>query len=179
MDKKRINLLIEWLFWCGFVALLWAQTGAFSEIIAEYKFGASGWPKGVLIGLLIGATGQALVGYMELGKLGGKSASAPIDSEPKRKIRRHQQILIFVLPLFYLWLMHRIGFFVATPLFIMAYLRVLEVKAWRYLLGVTGVVYLFVLFVFVRLFYVALPVGAWPTFYDINNQIISIVRIGL
>lgn len=75
--------------------------------------------------------------------------------------------------------MHRIGFFVATPLFIAAYLFVLEVRRIRPLVFVTLAVYGFVLLLFVRFFYVALPVGAWPSFYEINNQIITLVRIGV
>ena len=90
-----------------------------------------------------------------------------------------QKIAIFGLPLCYLWAMHRIGFFVATPLFILLYLYVLEVRNWRHLLGVIFIVLALIFFVFVRLFYVAVPVGAWEAFYSINNEIITYIRIGL
>ena len=46
----------------------------------------------------------------------------------------------------------------------------------RLLIGVTATVYGLVLLVFVRLFYVALPVGNWPVFYDVNNWIVVAVR---
>lgn len=181
MNTKMINptiykLIGEWLFWCLVVALFWMQTGAFSETIAEYKFGADGWPKVVLLGLLAGATGQLAIGYFEYKNNPDAIAE---DTTPKRVISRQQQIAIFVIPLVYLWFMHRMGFFVVTPFFIAVYLRVLEVKNWRHLIGVSAAIYLFVMFVFVRLFYVALPVGAWEVFYAINNQIITIVRLGL
>lgn len=177
MTRATQKLVLEWLFWCVLISIMWMQTGAFSEDIAEYKFGASGWPKMVLLGLLVGATGQLV-----LGVLGLKSADVEptkTDHVPSRKISRKQQIAIFVLPLVYLWLMHRMGFFVITPVFIVAYLWTLEVRDWRYLTGVTAFIYLFVMAIFVRFFYVALPVGAWPSFYDINNAIITIVRWGV
>ena len=75
--------------------------------------------------------------------------------------------------------MHRVGFFVASPLFIMAYLWVLEVRNWRHILGVTAIILALLFFVFVRLFYVAVPVGAWESFYAINNEIITYIRLGL
>ena len=173
ITKERRNLILEWLFWCVLVAVLWAQTGSFSETITEYKFGADGWPKVVLLGLLIGATGQLVLGYVGL-----NPASETEEATAKKNISRKQQIAIFIVPLLYLWLMHRIGFFVATPIFIATYLLVLEVKNWRYIVGVTAFIYVFILLLFVRFFYVALPVGAWQFFYDISNTIITIVRIG-
>ena len=176
MSRATRYLTLEWLFWCVLIGIFWMQTDAFSENIAEYQFGASGWPKMVLIGLLIGATGQFGLGLLGLKSSGGEANAS---REPARQISRPQQIAIFVLPLLYLWFMHRIGFFVATPIFILVYLRVLEVKRLTHLLAVTAFIYVFVLALFVRFFYVALPVGAWPTFYDINNQIITIVRLGI
>lgn len=176
INNKTNKLLAEWVFWCILVAIFWAQTGAFSEVITEYKFGADGWPKMVLLGLLIGATGQLAIGYYELKQNHGQGDE---HKAPARVISRKQQIAIFVVPLIYLWFMHRVGFFIATPIFIATYLRVLEVRNLRYLFGVTAAIYLFVLTIFVRFFYVALPVGAWEIFYNINNQIITIVRLGL
>ena len=93
--------------------------------------------------------------------------------------KRGQQIAIFGMPLLYLWAMHRIGFFVASPLFIAAYLYVLEVRNWRHILGVTVIILALLFYVFVRLFYVAVPVGAWESFYAINNEIITYIRLGL
>ena len=52
----------------------------------------------------------------------------------------------------------------------------MEVRKVRLLFGVTATVYGLVLLIFVRLFYVALPVGNWPVFYDINNWIVVAVR---
>ena len=173
---REQKLIGEWLFWCVLVTLFWMQTDSFAEPIAEFRFGADGWPKMVLLGILIGATGQMTLGLYEARRTNLPPTS---DETGTRQISRWQQISIFVLPLLYLWLMHRIGFFVVTPLFIAAYLFVLEVRRIRPLVFVTLAVYGVVLFLFVRFFYVALPVGAWPSFYEINNQIITLVRIGV
>ena len=177
--SRQVLIFSEWLFWSVLALILWMQTGAFSEEIAEYKFGADGWPKMVIIGIVVGATGQAIIKLMD------RSASAQDDNENDAKPavmtwqKRVQQLAIFGMPLLYLWAMHRIGFFVASPLFIMAYLWVLEVRNWCHILGVTAIILALLFFVFVRLFYVAVPVGAWESFYAINNEIITYIRLGL
>ena len=92
---------------------------------------------------------------------------------------RYQVVAIFCLPLVYVFLMRRLGFFLATPLFIFAYLWTLEVRRWQVLVAVTLIVFAVVLLVFVRFFYVALPVGSWEWAYAINNAIVALVRLGL
>ena len=190
--SRQVKIFVEWLFWSVLALILWMQTGAFSEEIAEYKFGADGWPKMVIGGIVIGATGQALLKLLDSGQSQDQrvddapsaEGQVPISHQPISQLsvswrKRGQQIAIFGMPLLYLWAMHRIGFFVASPLFIAAYLYVLEVRNWRHILGVTTIILALLFYVFVRLFYVAVPVGAWEVFYSINNEIITYIRFGL
>lgn len=180
--SRQVKIFAEWLFWSVLALILWMQTGAFSEEIAEYKFGADGWPKMVIGGIVIGATGQALLKLLDSRTAqdsDGEEAAMATPSMPISWRKRGQQIAIFGMPLLYLWAMHRIGFFVASPLFIAAYLYVLEVRNWRHILGVTVIILALLFYVFVRLFYVAVPVGAWESFYAINNEIITYIRLGL
>ena len=124
--------------------------------------------------------GDRAIGARVLGLKSADVEPTKTDHVPSRKISRKQQIAIFVLPLVYLWLMHRMGFFVITPVFIVAYLWTLEVRDWRHLTGVTAFIYLFVMAYIAALFYTSRFLsGAWPSFYDINNAIITIVRWGV
>lgn len=176
--SRQMLIFAEWLFWALLALILWMQTGTFSEGITEYKFGADGWPKMVIIGLFIGATGQAAFKYITP----SEASETPKKTPPKDAMsgsKRLQQIAIFGLPLVYLFAMHRIGFFVASPLFIAAYLYVLEVRKWRHIISVTVITVALLFYIFVRLFYVALPVGAWEFFYMLNNEIIILIRWGL
>ena len=178
INKIRYNQLIEWLIWMSLIAMLWAQTASFSEPIAEFKFGADGWPRVILASLAFGATAQLVLNMLSA-KSDRNADHAQRSASDSNSINRWQQISIFVLPFIYLWFMHRMGFFFVTPIFILVYLWILEVRRWTYLIGVSLGVYAFVLFVFVRLFYVAMPVGSWPMFYDFSNWIITIIRIGV
>lgn len=176
--SRQVMIILEWLFWFVLALILWMQTGAFSEEIAEYRFDADGWPKMVIIGIIIGASGQAILKWLDPNAEQEVAVkTAPVGSVSWRK--RGQQVAIFGLPLLYLWVMHRIGFFIASPIFIATYLYILEVRNWRHILGVTTIIIVLLFYVFVRLFYVALPVGAWEIFYAINNEIITYIRLGL
>ena len=183
--SRQLLIVSEWLFWAALALILWLQTGAFSEEIAEYKFGADGWPKMVILGIIVGATGQAAFKWFAPDASLDKTEELKADRSVKQVKQEaswqktSQKIAIFVLPLAYLWAMHRIGFFVASPLFIALYLYVLEVRNWRLILGITAIILILIFYVFVRLFYVAVPVGAWESFYAINNEIITYIRLGL
>lgn len=177
--------VLEWLFWLVLAGLVYALTDSFDEPIAEYQFGAAGWPRVLCAALAFGATGQML--YKLTRKHSGQKepAGPSVDQEDEAAPRvltlraKLQRAGVFVTPFAYLYVMPEIGFYVATPFFILAILLLLEVRSLKALVAVTAVVYGLVLLIFTRLFYVALPVGRIEIFYDLNNWIIGFVRIGM
>ena len=174
--------IVEWLFWMALAIFAYAQTGNFDKEIAEYAFGATGWPRSLCLAVVLGATGQLTYQALSISRATSQpSANAAIEPGDSRVSgwRLAQRLGIFILPLLYLYVMPSIGFYVATPMFILCFLVLLEVKSPIALLTVTLVVYGLVLLIFTRLFYVALPVGNVESFYDINNAIIEIVRSGV
>lgn len=182
--KASMTLVLEWAVWFALAAAGYWLTFEFDEPLDVYEFGASGWPRFILVCIVVGATVQLFLGLQRgrreaAGPADDEAPSAPADSEAEARSRRPVSptlIGIFVLPLIYLLLLPRTGFFLTTPFFIAAFLWVLQVRRLRLLIGVTATVYGLVLLIFVRLFYVALPVGNWPGFYDVNNWIVVAVR---
>ncbi len=189
LRNSRYRPLLEWGGWCLLVALLWQQTDHFDQPMSEFLFGADGWPKVVLLLLLLGASAQMANDLLKHNKKGqppkqDTTATQEITQKGTKipspsRLSWYQVVAVFCLPLLYVFLMRRIGFFLATPLFIVTYLWTLEVRRWHNLFAVTLVVLSLVLFLFVRLFYVALPVGSWEWAYAINNFIVALVRTGL
>lgn len=176
--------IAEWAFWILLALIAYSQTGNFSEDIADYAFGASGWPRALCLAIALGATGQLAYQALTISRSGAPAPSDDDETEPgtgKRLTgwRLVQRLGVFILPLIYLYVMPSIGFYVATPLFILAFLILLEVKSPIALLTVTLVVYGLVLLIFTRLFYVALPLGNVESFYNISNAIIEIARSGV
>lgn len=172
--------ITEWAVWIAIVAILYSQIGSFDKEIAEYAFGATGWPLALCVGTVLGATGQ--LAYQVLSRSGESAATDDAGSDAEAKLtglRWLQRIAIFALPLLYLYLVPYVGFYLATPIFIVLLLLILEVKSPAAVVGVTVVVYGLVLFLFTRFFFVALPTGRITAFYDINNSIIGLARAGM
>ena len=185
----RFKPYIEWLIWIGIALVAYIQTGYFDQDIAQYKFGADGWPVAICLGLVLGASGQ-LINHISLqrSKSLHKNADASeivLLDDSNQKFDRHRQgwrrlqrIAIFVLPFVYLYLSTRLGAYVTTPLFLLAFLYLLEVRPVP-MICVTLTVYALVLIIFTRLFYVALPAGRIEFFYDLNIFLISLARVGM
>lgn len=164
----------EWAIWVGLAIFAWAQIGFFDRDLPHYRFGTAGWPRLVCLMIIAGATAQLLLRLSKLDAVSGYAADATA-----RSFRLLHRLCIFALPLVFLWLTPRIGFYVATPLFTVALLILLEVRRPGPLVGVTAVVWGLVLLIFTRLFFVPLPEGRWDVFYETNIAIVDLVRWGL
>lgn len=173
--------VLEWALWMALVGAVYSQTGYFDTEIPEYAFGATGWPRALCLATAAGATGQLLTRLAALRRgepAVASPASAPVPATPPTLWEQAKRLAIFLFPLLYLYAVPTLGFYLATPVFVLGLLLILDVRSPGALLGVTGVVCALVLLLFTRFFYVALPVGQ-PPFYDINNAIIVIARMGL
>ena len=187
--------VVEWAIWIAVLAWVFWQTQRFDREIAQYAFGAAGWPRALCIAAALGATGQLIYRIAEIrrSRAAGPEAALPESAVPETAApepaapegprpalwQRAKHLPIFIFPLIYLYLVPSVGFYVATPFFILGLLLILEVRSLRALIGVTCVIYGLVLLLFTRFFYVALPVGRIEAFYDINNAIIGIARYGM
>lgn len=171
-----IASFVEWAIWVGIALFAWLQTGRFDEEIAEYRYGATGWPRALCIAMAVGATGQLLLRL----KQGPEAEDGEAARQPTPTVWRWiQRIGIFILPLVYLYFMPTLGFYVSTPVFIALLLILLEVRNPLTIVTVVAIVYGLMLALFTRFFYVALPTGSEAPFYDWNNAIIEFARWGM
>lgn len=178
--KGNPGIWIEWGLWVGLALIAYNITYVFDKPLESYRYGATGWPRFVLIAIMVGATCQLI--FRSVGWEQSAVSDEEVSDSPGVSVvwpPNPRMLAIFLLPLLYLWLLPRTGFYLTTPLFIVAYMMVLGVRHWKPIVAVTAIVYGLVLLIFTRLFYVALPVGNWQPFYDINNAIIVTVRAGL
>ena len=188
-EPRRASL--EWLIWAAIALVAILQTGNFDQDIADYAFGADGWPLAVCIAILIGATLQlgfklhrSWTGTTQPGDSGQQDPSCKTSNprtaeNDKLGLGSLQTAAIFLLPFAYLFLAPRLGFYLMTPVFIACLLLLMQVRSIATIILVTAAAYGIALIVFTRFLYVALPVGRVEPFYSINNAVVALVRAGI
>jgi hypothetical protein len=162
----------ELLIWLALALAAFALTFQFSAEPGSYRWGAASWPRAILLLMAVFAVAQFLLHRKPSSKEEG-SMNRPATTAAGNRI---QLIATFVLPLIYLALLPKAGFYLSTPLFLLAFLWILGERRWPYLIGVPLLIYVLINLLFTRLFYVALPTGSWPGFYDFSNWLIVLIR---
>lgn len=172
------DLWVELAFWIAIATAAFILTFDFDGPLQIYKFGAAAWPRAIIAALALGAavqfafsvrlrarigTGEARQDYWSKLAKGGLSVKLRIAAT-------------FGLPLLYIFLLPRTGFYLTTPFFLAGYMFVLGERRAAYLIGVPALIYGLAMLIFTRLLFVALPVETWPGFYDFSNWLLVLVR---
>jgi len=171
------GIWLEFAAWMAIAAFFYGFSFEFADTMGAFQWGAAAWPRGVVLILVITAVVHLLIRMRALKRqqAGGTTRDevehAGID--PAAALRAAGMISI---PILYVVLLPHIGFYVGTPLFLIAYLAYLGERRPIRLIGVPVFIYLLVNLVFTKLFFVALPVGNWPGFYDISNWLLVLIR---
>ena len=189
--RNSRRAVVEWLAWTAIAGVAVLQTGNFNREIADYAFGADGWPLAICSAIFLGATLQLAFRLRQVRRFAspptdhaddaaaGALSADPTGGNSGASRPTAQFIAIFLLPFVYLFLVPRLGFYLMTPFFILALLFLMQVRSLMALALVTASAYGIALLIFTRFFYVALPVGRIEPFYGMNNAIIALVRTGL
>lgn len=178
MWQEKRRLLFEVGVWLAIGVTAYALTFEFDDPIQGYRFGATAWPRAIILGMLVIAIlqfGLAMRKATAAKRPGADKAAPSQPQAPEAKLSL-KVVLAFVLPLFYLLLIPRTGFYLTTPIFLFAYLFLLGERRWTRLIQVTAIIYAIMIIVFTTIFFVPLPVGYWPFFYDVNNWLLQIYR---
>jgi hypothetical protein len=173
-------IIIEFGFWLALAGAALALTFQFSGKIGTYAWGAASWPRAVILLMALMALAQFVLRLYQRASAPTQSMAdraAGRDETPPRSPRDWLKIAAgFALPLAYVFLLPRAGFYVTTPFFLAAYLRLLGERRPAALVVCPLAIYIAINLVFTKLFYVALPTGNWPGFYDVSNWLIVTIR---
>ncbi len=170
--QPSIARYLEFGLWLGLAALAYGLSFQFADEPGSYKWGPASWPRAIAVIMLLGA----LVNFATAGRNAGDRAEVAPVAPGQRLHRLLATGGIFVLPLVYVALLPFMGFYVATPLFLVALLFYLGERRPVFLIGVPLLIFVLVNLVFTVLFFVALPTGTWPGFYDVSNWFLVTVR---
>ncbi len=177
-SRERLLILGELSFWLALAGAAYALSFEFSSETGTYAWGAASWPRAILLVMVLAAFVHAASRTRSLRAQSADPArrwrSRPgEDFDPRRAVMLAG---MFALPLAYLLLLPRAGFYVTTPVFLALYLLLLGERRWAYLVGVPLLIFVLINLVFTKLFFVALPLGTWPGFYEVSNWFLVAVR---
>ncbi len=167
--------VFELLFWLVLAALGFYFSLEFDRKIEFYRFGAANWPRAILALIVVAALGQWWTHRRSTAVSGPESGDESAASERGGSVGLRLAIT-FALPLLYAALWEQIGFYVLTPLFLIAYLYLIGERRVQWLIGAPLVIFGALTFIFTRLLYVGLPVGNWRPFYDISHWLVALLR---
>jgi len=167
---RTIGPLIELGFWLALALVAFGLSFQFSNELGTYEWGAASWPRAVILLMATAAIAHAVMRLR-----GAKSTAVRVEQENGAG-DLVTSLGLFIIPLVYAWLLPRTGFYLTTPVFLLAFLLYVGERRIAVLLATTALITALVFLVFAKLFYVALPVGNWPVFYDVNNWLLVLIR---
>ena len=117
--RERLSILGELSFWLVLAGVAYGLTFDFAGESGTYAWGAASWPRAIILIMVLGALLHAAL------RARGLRRQAP--DAPGRRRRLGGSIdlgatltlvVMFALPLAYLLLLPRVGFYVSTPVFL-------------------------------------------------------------
>ena len=180
----------EGLIWLGFAALVFALTFEFNRPLRGYEFGATGWPRFMILMIAFGAGGLLISGILKARSSNansGESSYNPLTNSERaddrgngatawaRQILEPKRLLTFGLPIVYVLAMQRFGFLFVSPFFLAAYMYLFGYRRWSTLIWVNVLIYALVLLIFVRILYTAFPPGR-GIFHSLTGQFIDMIQ---
>lgn len=170
------GIWLEFAAWMAIAAFFYGFSFEFADAMGAFQWGAAAWPRGVVLILVITAVVHLVIRMRAHKRAQMSTDTAGVERtgmDPAAALRAAGMIAI---PIVYVALLPYIGFYVGTPVFLIAYLAYLGERRPIRLIGVPVFIYVLVNIVFTKLFFVALPVGNWPGFYDISNWLLVMIR---
>lgn len=165
--RARLELIV-WLLIAG---VFYGLTFRFSGTTGvTFEWGPAAWPRAALIIMAV----VAVANYLTHRPVGAAA------SERQGSVRSRQAVInligLFAIPLVYVWLLPRIGFYIATLIFLPVYMRYLGERRWKFIAGVTLLLFALVNLVFTHIFFAGLPTGNWPGFYEVSSWFVTLIR---
>ncbi len=169
--------LVEAGIWSLIVAIFFGYTFEFNQPIEIYKFGATGWPRVIILLLLLVTLGNLFHQFrngstIQKGRVGiAETDEAPTDYSNPATLAKIMAILFT--PFLFAWLLKPVGMYSGAPFFIAAVIWLFGERRWQWILGITLLIYAILLGLFVVTLNAPLPQGNVSPFYDVSGFILK------
>ena len=177
MGQLGKSHMIETVVWSLIAIIFYGYTFEFSQPIEIYKFGATGWPR-VIILLLLLVTAGNLYHHFKYGSAiqKGRVGIAETDESPtdySNPATLAKIIAILFTPFLFAYLLKPVGMYSAAPFFIAAVIWLFGERRWKWIISITILIYAILLGLFVVTLNAPLPQGNVSPFYDFSGFILK------
>jgi putative tricarboxylic transport membrane protein len=170
-------LILETGAWLCLATAAWVLSYQFAGKDMLFRWGADFWPRAVVLLMAGSAIIQFAIRWKAL-QAHGPKAAATAEGGERSKTQTIKVAATFLIPLLYVFLLPRAGYFLLTPFFIGAMMFLFGLRRPLYLIGMSLLIYVVFLLLFSKLLLVPLPIGYWPGFYDLNTAIANFLQGG-
>ena len=177
MSKLERGHIVETSVWLSIVLIFYLFSFEFDQEIELYIFGATGWPRSILIILFFVTIGNLLHTYKkgsesQHGRVGISDDQEEISYDDFDSIKKLLAILF--LPLIFSLSLKPVGFYSATPFFIAAIIMLLGEKRIKWVISITIFIYFLLILLFMVVLNAPLPQGNVSPFYDFSAFMLTI-----
>lgn len=171
MGNLKKSDLIEVAFWLLIAAIFFSVSFNFNQPIEIYKFGATGWPRVILILLGLAALGNLYHSLkngskIQIGRVGANEA--PDQVHYSSAVDYLKTAWILLIPLLYAISLKPVGFYFGTPFFISLVMLAWGERRVKFILFNTLLIYSLLIILFMFILNAPLPQGNVSPFYDFS-----------
>ena len=178
MQPERLKAFIECGAWLAFAGFLYYFSLGFRTggLGGGYQLGPEFW-----VDLVVGLVVISAFANLAIRMVATRGSRAEVRTEQAARdavagSQIAQLSAMFIMPLLFVWLITRIGFYLSLPVFVIGVLLALGERRLLPIAGITAGVSAALFFFFTTLLYVPLPLGNVEFFYEINVAIRVFLR---
>jgi hypothetical protein len=171
MGQLNKSHLIEATVWSIIASIFFIYSYEFNQPIEIYKFGATAWPRSILLMLVLVIVGNLF--YQRANGSNPQTGRVGITeddlSDANKPISSFLNVGAFILlPLTFAWSLKPIGFYAASPIFIACIIFLLGERRANWIIGITIFIYAIIIGLFMIVLNAPLPQGTVSPFYDFS-----------
>lgn len=174
LRRLRGDIAVQTSLWVTLAVAAFTLSFEFDETIQGYALGPANWPRALAVLLLLAALGLLIDDLRKNTTTAeNEEAGALHDAETGS---RTKLMALMGLPIAYVASMPWLGFYAVTPVFVALYMVAMGERRWLHVLLITAFIVAILYFTFVSIFFVPLPTGRLPGFYDFSNWLLGVAR---
>ena len=163
--------------WTALVAGTFALSFGFDDPLPHYPPGAALWPR-IIQAMMAVAAVVLFVSRFLPQTAREEQAEGPeyLEEVPDDLAGvSWRTVAVFAMPLIWAYAMHKMGFLLVTPVFLVLFTWLMGVTRWRTLLGFGVGFYAVLVLVFYKLIFTPLPMGA-GMFHTISAELLAVLQ---